>query len=96
MSVRMLSAAVEDMIQKAAVRHAVMVEAVLCQLVAQGFTAADLTYKHLPDLDKELLVCKEVCVMVIQRIYEGAAIRTTYRIYPDGRPGGWPELEFQC
>lgn len=91
---KQISDAIDEMIQKAACRHAVAVETVLHTLVAAGFAIADLSYCHLPELGKELVVCQHTCVLVIHRTYEGAAIRITYRIYPDGRPGGWPELSF--
>jgi hypothetical protein len=86
--------AVTEMIMKGAVHQQVAVETILRQLVDGGHSLADVTYKHLPDLGKDLLVCKEVCVLLIQRTYEGPSITIKYTIYPDGRPGGWPELNF--
>jgi hypothetical protein len=92
MSAGQIADAIADMIYKSSTAQLVAVESILQQLVNSGLSVTTMTYQHIPDLNKELLVCRDVCVLLITRTYEGAAIKITYELYPDGRPHGWPEL----
>lgn len=90
-------AGIAGLITRSGQRHAAMVEAVLRQLVAGGKRLEEMRYQHLPDIDRELLMCQDVCVLTVKRSHdsscEGYRISIKYLVYPDGRPKGWPELD---
>jgi hypothetical protein len=88
--------AITEALLAAAVAQAQAVERVLRKLVSAGHSMADMGWeKHWPN-DVELLVCRGIRVLLITRSIGQAEIVTRYTLYPDGRPGGWPELDFEA
>jgi hypothetical protein len=94
MNISRISDAIEEIGLRAMQQHLCKVESILHQLHRSGHKLSDMAYSHLPDDRREEITCQGIRVCVIVRKYEGLAITTRYELYPDGRPGGWPELSF--
>jgi hypothetical protein len=86
--------AVTEAVMKAGVSQSVAVETILRQLVTAGRPIEDIRYIHDPGAE-DSVDCQGVRVMLITHRYTGTAITIRYQLYPDGRPDGWPELDFQ-
>lgn len=92
--VRRASECIEEIALRALQSHTARVETVLRQLVnGHGVPLEHITYEHRPEFNVERIVCGDVLVLEVRRIYSASAITVRYELYPSGRPEGWPELE---
>jgi hypothetical protein len=95
-SVRRAADCIEDIALQAVQRHVARVETVLRQLVnVHGVPLESLSYEHRPESSVERLLCGDVLVCEVRRIYSAEAITVRYELYPGGRPDGWPELSLE-
>lgn len=82
-------------------KHICRIEGLLNQWMAAGRRLDELAYRHLPDRDLEQLWHNDsglslVDVRRTNKAVPGVGIQsfTEYKIYPNGRPGDFPELAF--
>lgn len=83
-------------------KHIGRIDGLLAQWVEAGRSLNELAYRHLPDKNLEQLWHNDsglslVDVRRTNKAIPGVGIQsfTEYKIYPNGRPGDFPELAFE-